>query len=236
MKSTENMLKKSYLMRTAAALALAATLASCGGGGSNYTIGGIVYGLQPNTELVLTTNGMEKVVRQTGTADANGNLPPVSYAFDDKLEYGDVYNVVPKIVSTAADGTVTYQRPAHQNCGATGRISDTAGRLSVISADYTCALVTPSIGGVVKGLVAKASLELGNGSDIVTITAPDTQTTPPADLPYTFTVPVTFGKTYGVTVQKQPAGYTCSLQNAAGQITADEAVTNITVTCVANPA
>ncbi len=228
----ENKLKKSYLIRTTAALALVATLASCGGGDANYTIGGTVYGLQPGTQLVLTTNGMEVTV--TGKPLENGNIPPVTYSFADKLEYGDVYNVIPK-TTTAADGTVTYQRPAHQNCSATGRISDTAGRLSVIAADYTCALVTPTIGGVVKGLEAKASIELGNGSDYVTITAPDTQTTPPADLSYTFGVPVTFGATYGVTIRTAPAGYNCTLENAAGEITADNAVTNIVVTCVRNP-
>ena len=228
----ETMLKKSHLIRTAAALALAATLAACGGGDSNYTIGGTIYGLQPGTELILTTNGMEVTV--TGKPLENGVVVPVAYSFPKQLEYGEVYNVVPKTLSTASDGTVTYQRPAHQNCGpsSNSRISDTAGRLSVISADYTCALVTPTIGGVVKGLQAKASVVLGNGSDIITVTAPDAQTTPPADLPYTFNFPVTYGQTYGVTVQTQPAGYNCTLENPAGQISADTAVTNITVNCV----
>jgi len=230
----ENMLKKSHPIRTLAAVAAMATLASCGGGDSDYTIGGTVYGLQPNTQLVLTTNGMDVTV--TGKPLENGNPPAVAYSFPNKLGYGDVYNVLPKVESTAADGTVTYQRPAHQNCSATGRISDTAGRLSYINADYTCALVTPTIGGVVKGLPAKASIQLGNGADLVTITAPDTQTTPPADIAYTFGLPVTYGKTYGVTIQTQPAGYSCSIANAAGQITADTAVTNITVTCVVRPA
>jgi len=228
----ENMLKKSHLIRSAAGLALAAALASCGGG-SNYTIGGTVYNLQPNTQLILTTNGMEVTV--TGKELLNGAIQPVSYAFPKELEYGEVYNVIPKVESTASDGTVTYQRPAHQNCTATGRISDTAGRLSVIAADYTCALVTPTIGGVVKGLVAKAVVELGNGSDFITVTGPDAQTTPPADVAYTFGTPVTYGQTYGVTIRSVPAGYSCTLENAAGTIQADTAVTNITVTCVANP-
>lgn len=228
----ENMLKKSYLIRSAAALALAAALASCGGG-SNYTIGGVVYGLQPNTKLMLTTNGMDVTVEQKGQPDSSGNLPAVSYSFPNQLEYGDVYNVLPKVLSTASDGTVTYQQPDHQTCVASGRVSDTAGRLSVISADYSCALVTPTIGGVVKGLVT-GSVVLSNGSDAsTTISAPTTPTTPPADIAYTLAT-VTYGKTYGVTVQSSPAGYTCSVVNAVGTM-GDNNITNIDVTCVANP-
>ncbi|MDN4057613.1 hypothetical protein QPK31_05160 [Massilia sp. YIM B02769] len=226
------MLKKSFLIRSAAALAVAAALASCGGG-TNYTIGGVVYGLQPNSTLVLTTNGMEVSVTQTGKADASGNVPNVSYSFPKQLEYGEVYNVIPQVASTAADGTVTYKQPAHQTCVASGRISDTAGRLSEISADYTCALVAPTIGGVVKGLVT-GSVVLSNGSDATTtIAAATTPTNPPADIPYSLGA-VTYGKTYGVTVTSSPAGYNCSVVNAVGTM-GDNAVGNIDVTCVATP-
>jgi len=226
------MLKKSFLIRSVATLAVAAALASCGGG-SNYTIGGVVYGLQPNSALILTTNGMEVSVEQKGQADSSGNVPAVSYSFPKQLEYGEVYNVLPKVASTAADGTVTYQQPAHQTCAASGRISDTAGRLSVISADYTCALVAPTIGGVVKGLVT-GSVVLSNGSDATTtIAAAATPTTPPADIPYTLGA-VVYGKTYGVTVTSSPAGYRCTVVNAVGTM-GDNAVGNIDVTCVPNP-
>lgn len=226
------MLKKSFLIRSVATLAVAAALASCGGG-SNYTIGGVVYGLQPNSALILTTNGMEVSVEQKGQADSSGNVPAVSYSFPKQLEYGEVYNVLPKVASTAADGTVTYQQPAHQTCVASGRISDTAGRLSVISADYTCALVAPTIGGVVKGLVT-GSVVLSNGSDATTtIAAAATPTSPPANIPYTLGA-VVYGKTYGVTVTSSPAGYRCTVVNAVGTM-GDNAVGNIDVTCVPNP-
>jgi len=228
------MLKKSFLIRSVAALAVAAALASCGGG-TKYTIGGVVYGLQPNTTLILTTNGMELPVTQTQAPDANGNLPNVNYAFPNQLEYGEVYNVLPKVASTAADGTVTYAQPAHQICGPAQntRITDTAGRLSFISADYVCSLVAPSIGGVVKGLVT-GNVVLSNGSDAtVTVTAPTTPATPPADIPYTLGA-VTYGKTYGVTVTSSPAGYRCTAVNAVGTM-GDNAVTNIDVTCVPTP-
>ena len=224
-------MKKNVLARTGLALVMAAALASCGGGGSEYTIGGVVYGLQYGP-LVLTTNGMEKTVMPDPTSTP-ADVKSVSYAFDSKLEYGEVYDVKLKQTTNAA-GTVTIQYPPHQICEASGRTSDTAGRLSVISADFNCYLVTPTIGGTVRGLGA-GTLVLNNGSDSrYSISAPTTPTTPPADIPYTFSTPVTYGNTYGVTVESNPAGYTCTVTNATGTMK-DDPVTNIDVNCVANP-
>ena len=226
-------MKNNVSARAGLALVMAAALASCGGGGSKYTIGGVVYGLQYGP-LVLTTNGMETAI-QPNTANTATDIKDVTYAFPDKLEYGDVYNVIQKQV-TDASGNVTIQQPPHQVCGpaSNSRTSDTAGRLSVISADFVCQLVTPTIGGKVKGLGA-GTLVLNNGSDsLFSIAAVTPAVTPPADIAYTFSVPVTYGKTYGVTVQTNPAGYTCTVANATGTMR-DDPVSNIDVTCVANP-
>lgn len=226
-------MKNTVLARAGLALVMAAALASCGGGGSKYTIGGVVYGLQYGP-LVLTTNGMEASV-QPNPANTAAEVKEVTYAFPEKLEYGDVYDVIIKQV-TDASGNVTIQQPPHQICGpaSNSRTSDTAGRLSVISADFVCQLVAPTIGGKVKGLGA-GTLVLNNGSDsLVSIPAPTPATTPPADIAYVFPVAVTYGKTYGVTVQTNPAGYTCTVANATGTMR-DDPVSNIDVTCVANP-
>lgn len=207
-------MKKNVLIRSGLALALAATLASCGGS-SNFTIGGTVTGLQYGP-LVLETNGMTKEVTPDPTS-TEAAVKNVNYAFANQLEYGEVYDVTVK------------QQPPHQVCEPAGRTSDTAGRLSEIHADFRCFLLTPTIGGVVKGLAA-GSVKLNNGSNsTITVTAAN----PAADVPYTLGT-VTYGKTYGVTIETQPAGYTCTVANSVG-IMGDVDITNIDVTCAANP-
>ena len=207
-------LKKNVLIRSGLALALAATLASCGGS-SNFTIGGTVTGLQYGP-LVLETNGMTKEVTPDPTS-TEAAVKNVNYAFANQLEYGEVYDVTVK------------QQPPHQICEPAGRTSDTAGRLSEIHADFQCFLLSPTIGGVVKGLGA-GSLKLNNGSNsTITVSA----ATPVADVAYTLGR-VTYGKTYGVTIETQPAGYTCTVANPVG-IMGDVDIPNIDVTCVANP-
>lgn len=220
-------MKKTIFTRTAAALALAAALAACGGS-SNYTVGGVVSGLQPGTKLVLTTNGMEVTVE--GKPLVDGKIPDVPYSFPQQLEYGEVYNVLPKQSGTNADGTPIYQMPEHQTCVASGRTNDTAGRLSEIRANYSCALVAPSIGGVVKGLTT-GSVTLINGSTggAVTVAAPET----PGDVNFVFAAPVTWGQTYGVTVLSSEK-VSCTVSNGTGTM-GDNNVTNIEVNCVANP-
>ncbi len=207
-------LKKNVLIRSGLVLALAAALASCGGS-TNYTIGGTVTGLQYGP-LVLETNGMTKEV-MPDAASTDIAVRNVDYAFPKQLEYGEVYDVK------------VNKQPPHQVCEAAGRTNDTAGRLSEINADFQCFLLSPTIGGVVKGLGA-GSLKLNNGSNsTITVTAAD----PVADVPYTLGR-VTYGKTYGVTIETQPAGYTCTVANPVG-IMDDVDITNIDVTCVANP-
>ncbi|MEW6370819.1 MAG: hypothetical protein AB1584_07785 [Pseudomonadota bacterium] len=220
-------MKKTNLTRSAAALALVATLASCGGS-TNYTIGGVVSGLQPGAKLVLTTNGMETTVE--GKPLVDGRVVDVPYSFPQQLEYGEVYNVLPKQTGTNADGTPIYQMPEHQTCVASGRTNDTAGRLSEIRADYSCALVAPSIGGVVKGLtVGSVTLINGSTGGSVTIAAPET----PGDVGFVFSAPVTWGQTYGVTVYSTEK-VSCTVTNGTGTM-GDNNVTNIEVNCVANP-
>lgn len=211
---------KSSLIRPALALALAAGLAGCGGSDKaefvvKGTIAGIVY-----PGAVLSTNGMEVAIAPPATPG-----DPVSFTFPNKLEYGDVYRVVFK------------SPPNNQQCGTPqgqyDSSSDTAGRLADINIAFICEVTPYAIGGTVTGLTADG-LVLSNGSTggTVGITKPAAGVTTPVN--FTFSTPVRFGVSYGVTVLTQPTGQVCTVANGTDVMKAAN-VTNIAVTCVATP-
>lgn len=207
---------KSSPIRPALALALALGLSACGGGSgkAEFTVAGTVTGLvYPG--LVLTTNGMDLTVNPPTTAGGT-----VNYAFPNKLEYGDEYNVQFK------------QYPQHQNCAfATGYEpvnKNTAGRLSSINVVVNCALTAYSIGGKITGMTADG-LVLANGSTGGTLTLTKATTTAAVD--YLMPALVNYGVTYGVTVITQPAGLTCTVANPTG-VMGDAKVENINISCV----
>lgn len=202
-------------MRPAIALALALSLAACGGKAS-FPIAGTVVGLNYDG-LVLSTNGMDLAVAAKAT----------SFTFPNALSYGDVYNVVPKA------------QPTHQTCtvgsfvNANGLVlngpTDTAGRLGTINIGVLCSLNTATVGGTITGLTS-LGLQLTNGSLGGTVAPLADATT------FTFANPVSYGVTYGVTVLAQPANDVCSVtSNGTGEM-GDTAVANIVVTCVPKPA
>jgi hypothetical protein len=212
---------KSSLIRPALALALAASLAACGGSDkAEFTVAGSVTGIVYDG-LVLTNAGVPLKVAPPATAGA-----AVRFAFPDKLEYGDTYNVQ------------VDKHPDHQNCepgvpegGIYANNADTAGRLVTIDIAIACKINEYTVGGTITGLTG-AGLVLANGSTGGTYTAA-TPATPPATTPITYALPlVPFGTTYGVTVSKQPAGQVCTVVNPTGTM-GDAAVTNVNVTCVA---
>lgn len=83
---------KFSLARTALALAATLTLASCGGGGGkatypiNVKVQNVLY-----PGLILSTNGMDVPVNPAAKAGDD-----VNFTFPNQVEYGQVYNVVPK--------------------------------------------------------------------------------------------------------------------------------------------
>lgn len=212
---------KSSLIRPALALALAASLAACGGSDkAEFTVAGSVTRLVYDG-LVLTNAGVQlKVAPPTTTGAA------VRFAFPDKLEYGDTYAV-----------TVTTQ-PLHQTCepsapadGLYANNADTAGRLVSIDIAIDCKINEYTVGGTITGLTG-AGLVLANGSTGGTYTA-ETPATPPSTTPIAYELPtVKFNTTYGVTVSKQPAGQVCTVANPTGTM-GDAKVQNVNVTCVA---
>jgi hypothetical protein len=224
-------LKKSIL--ALCALTLAAGLAACGGGKSNYTVGGTVTNLQEGP-LVLVTNGMELAI-QPQRDSAGKVLLTTNYAFPNQLEYGEAYNVTLKQIGTDSAGNAVYQQPPHQICGPlniSGNItSDTAGRLASINIAFGCDYASHSIGGTITGLAADG-LVLNNGGVILRVAKNEAGAYPGT---FVFGSNVTYKQTYGVTVLEQPAGQTCSVANGTGEM-GDEDITSIRVTCVTNPA
>lgn len=231
---------KSSLARTALALAATVTLASCGGGGKatfpiNVTVLNVLY-----PGLVLSTNGMDQSVAPP-TKNADGTIPNVTFVFPKEIEYGEVYDVIPKGLSSTYDG----QLPAHQSCSAVNFAkTGTAGQLAKIDIYYSCTINPYALSGKVVGLTT-TGLVLANGSNssLTVAAAVDTDNKPTgADVPFALTT-VPYGSTYGVTVLTQPTGQTCSVAggaNGSGAGTMDDAaeaaggVTNLVVTCVNN--
>jgi hypothetical protein len=212
---------KSSLIRPALALALAASLAACGGSDkAEFAVAGSVTGLVYDG-LILSNASVPLTVAPPATAGA-----AVRFSFPDTLEYGDTYNV-----------TVTGN-PKHQTCapgvpadGLYTNNADTAGRLKTIDIAITCEINKYTVGGTITGLTG-ANLVLANGSTGGTYTAA-TPATPPSTTPITYELPVVqFGTTYGVTVSRQPDGQVCTVSNATGTM-GDEAVKNVNVVCVA---
>lgn len=202
---------KFSLARTALALAATLTLASCGGGGkATYPINVNVKGLTYDG-LILSTNGMDVPVTPPATAGAD-----VNFTFPNGIEYGQVYNVVPKNGDLSKVPYVLGVQAKHQTCLPNGTYPDnlphtaTAGQLATIQINYVCTLNAYPLTGIVKGLTG-TGLVLANGSSASTaVTASTDSATIASGVGFSLGS-VYFGQTYGVTILAQPAGQTCTV-------------------------
>lgn len=217
-----------FSLRTALALLLAASLASCGGGSSKATfaISGTVSGLG-YSPLVLKA-GTQTVNVAPSTTNTADTLYPVTYTFPQTIEYGEPY-----LVELSAN-------PPHQTCTVLQTAADSAGHTATINIAVTCTTNSYTVNGYVHGLAAEG-LQLINGSTSGTITvtqagvlAAQTAETAGTVTP-SFSFPATFyNQAYGVTILTQPTGQTCTVTNGSGVIN-DSAILNISVDCVTNP-
>jgi hypothetical protein len=192
-------------MRRALALALALSLAACGGGKATFPVGGTVQKLK-YTGLVLTTNGMDVAVNPAGTSGAD-----VTYTFPKSLEYGTIYDITVK------------SNPLHQQCSVVNG-KDSAGRFAVIDVIVGCIDNAYSIGGTISGLTADG-LVLANGSTATPAAIAKDATS------YVFPEAIVYGVSFGVTVLQQPTGLFCTVANGAG-VMGDAKVDNINIACV----
>jgi len=93
----------------------------------------------------------------------------------------------------------------------------------VTNVAVTCLPLAYSLGGTVTGLT-QAGLVLANGGDLLTVSANGS---------FTMHQSVAYGSNYNVTVQTQPTGQNCTVQNGSGTMGAGN-VTNVVVNCTLN--
>jgi HJR/Mrr/RecB family endonuclease len=143
-------------------------------------------------------------------------------------------------LAISADGPFTFSAPlgagvayevtvATQPSGQTCTVSNGTGSIAganVTNVAVDCTANTFTVGGSVSGLTGAGLVLQNNGSDGLAISGNGV---------FTFSVALTEGAAYGVTVATQPSGQGCSVTNGSGNI-AGANVTNIAVACVAPPA
>ena len=131
----------------------------------------------------------------------------------------------PLIVGARYSVTVGTQ-PAGENC-AVGRGVGIVGPSNITNITVICTTNnTFSIGGTVSGLTSGQSVTLlDNGADSFKVTANGA---------FAFPTKLATGVSYNVTVGTQPILETCSVLAGSGKV-ASANVTNVTVTCAANP-
>jgi large repetitive protein len=117
-------------------------------------------------------------------------------------------------------GTGSYAAPIWVNWSTLEQII--IATINGQSGGGTPATATYSIGGTLSGLAAGATLSLNdNGTDPLTLSA---------DGPFTFLTALSSGSAYSVTVARQPAGQTCTIDDATGAVSSAN-IANIAVTC-----
>lgn len=191
------------------AVAASVALAACGGGGgggggtSGFALGGTVAGLGAGKQVLLLSGaGTQLLVKASG-----------NFRFNEGLPAGARY-------------TVTIgENPVGQTCEV--RNGSNSGESAGVKADVTnvtvvCADNTLPVSGVVSGLPAGASLTLTNG--------PQSQLTVSANGTFTLPVRVAQGAPYAVTVDSQPNGAICTVNNGSGTVGA-AGVTAVDVRC-----
>jgi len=140
---------KHLILRTSAALACAAALASCGGGSTGtLQIGGTVSGV--------TQDGL--VIQNNGGSDLTIAANQTSYVFKDLVPTDSVFNITFK------------SRPANtESCTATPATGNTG--LYSVTVAISCVITTHSLTGTVTGLNGKTGLILANGPNQVAVAA-----------------------------------------------------------------
>jgi sugar lactone lactonase YvrE len=169
------------------------------------------------TDQPFTVGGSISGLATSGLVLANGSSTLTVAA-------GATTFTLPAPVSYGAPYAITVQaQPTGLSCSVANG-AGTMGAANVTNVALTCSTNSYSVSGTISGLTA-TGLVLANGSDTLGVA--------PGSAGFTMDQPVAYGGAYGVTVQTQPAGQTCSVANGAGTMGAAQ-VTNVAITCSAN--
>jgi uncharacterized repeat protein (TIGR03803 family) len=135
-----------------------------------------------------------------------------SFTMPTPVAFGSPYTVAVQIAPPGLTCTVS-------NASATMPANNVTGII------ITCSDQSYTVGGTISGL-AGSGLVLVNGGDALAVK--------PGASSFMMPTAVAYTSAYAVTVQTQPTGLTCSVSNGTGTM-GSAAITNISVTCAANP-
>lgn len=201
---------KFSLVSGAAALAVVAALAGCGGK-QQYTVKGTIVNLN-NSGLVLTNNGGDDLVIPNGAT---------SFAFSKQIDYGTMYTVTVKT------------NPAHMSCGWNTANTGSAGYNVDIQMTLACTQNAYTLGGQVTGLTPAAdgttarTITLTNGSTSTLVLSSANATN--GNLEFVISE-VPDGQAYGVTFIDYNTGLLCDVTNGVG-VMHETNISNILVAC-----
>ena len=197
---------KSLYLRSGLALVCAALLNACGGGNGNLALSGTVSGLtKPDLVLINTKTGEKLPIPANTSSFVFTKLAAVDEEFDIEI------STPPTGGSCKPVGT--------SNVGK-------ANAYTSYSIGFACQANPWTLGGTVTGLRG-STLILSNGADTAAVLAPSSPGTP---VSFTFGSKVGDGSPYGVTIQTQPTGQTCTLTNNVGTMPGADYL-GVTVTC-----
>lgn len=195
----------------AAALAMLAALAGCGGK-QQYTVQGTILNLN-NAGLVLTNNGGD---------DLSVPLGATTFAFSKQIDYGTTYNVAVK------------SNPAHMECNWNTANVGSAGYNVSINLILSCTQKQHALSGQITGLTAAAdgtarTITLANGStSSVTISSASA-----VNGAVDFSMgTIADGQAYGISFVDTNNGLTCTVTNGTG-VMHETDISNIVVACKA---
>lgn len=212
-------MKNSKIAAISLLIAAIMPIAGCGGSSPDApapmaTIGGTVAGLPSGITLLLVNNGSDTI-----SVDANGN-----FIFDKKIPVNSTYNVT------------LFTMPSYAGCriaNGTGTVNskaDSVNNISVACEEVPAGFLYYNIGVTVSGLASGNSVTfLNNGGDPLIVSGNGLFVFPKS---YALEV-ASEGGVYSVTVAANPAGQTCTLVNASGNLGAPNYrnFANVTASC-----
>ncbi|KTC92098.1 NHL repeat-containing protein [Legionella cincinnatiensis] len=155
----------------------------------------------------LTTSGL--ILQNNGSDNLSVPAGATSFQFSTPVAAGGSYDVT------------IVQQPTGLTC-TINNASGTDIMANVTNISIVCSVTTYTIGGSISGLTASGLVLQNNGGDNLSVPANATS--------FQFATPIAEGGSYAVTIQQQPTGLTCTIDNATGSNVMAN-VTDISIVC-----